>query len=194
MKHFVANLLRLFVSGFLTPRLHVPWSFRHAFMEVAVHSLKLAAFSRKRKCHLSFNTKCANMRVHAHTLTVACTFHVVTKFPVCSTNQGKKMFCIDVYNNRKKESVKWFADSEAERKDWCVILRKHAVHHDLSNGFKVTNTVIRLTHILTYMQAMIRSDGTFRCNGLQAPYLSKIARLFSVERKPTFLHDSDSQT
>ena len=36
----------------------------------------------------------------------------------------------------------FFAKTPSERDEWCRVLRKHAVHHDLGNGFKLTRKVL----------------------------------------------------
>ena len=36
----------------------------------------------------------------------------------------------------------YFAKTNEERQEWCKILRKHAVHHNLDNGFEVTRKVL----------------------------------------------------
>ena len=35
-----------------------------------------------------------------------------------------------------------FAPTDSERKEWCKLLRKHAVHHKLENGFQMTKKVL----------------------------------------------------
>lgn len=58
------------------------------------------------------------------------------------------MFAIEIHDNKSNQTVKWFAASDADRKDWAFLLRKHAIHHDISNGFKVSSTVSRGVAIL----------------------------------------------
>ena len=36
----------------------------------------------------------------------------------------------------------FFAPTNAERSEWCELLRKHSVHHNLENGFKLTQKVL----------------------------------------------------
>ena len=53
------------------------------------------------------------------------------------TIQGEKTFCIRVRNSQTGAVVQWFARTERLRREWCFLLRKHAVHHDIANGFRV---------------------------------------------------------
>ena len=64
------------------------------------------------------------------------------------TVQGEKAFCIRVRNNQSGAEVLWFARSERLRREWCFLLRKHAVHHDLANGFKASSADAHPRHRL----------------------------------------------
>mmetsp|Transcript_27274 Transcript_27274/g.67271 ORF Transcript_27274/g.67271 Transcript_27274/m.67271 type:complete len:454 (-) Transcript_27274:194-1555(-) len=93
-------------------------------------------------------------------------------------HQGKKLFCIDVFDNKKKESHKWYTDKEEERKDWCFVLRKHAVHHNINNGFKVSTTVLGTGAFSTVLLA--KDLVTFESIALK---MIKKTRLNEEERK-----------
>jgi len=70
----------------------------------------------------------------------SCTFK---PSPTDDSNQnGRMMYAIEVHNNKTKDTRKWFCPTEAERKDWSFLLRKHSVHHNIANGFKMTNQVL----------------------------------------------------
>jgi hypothetical protein len=50
---------------------------------------------------------------------------------------NERCFCISVRNNASSETHLWFAKTEQLRRQWSFLLRKHSVHHNISNGFTV---------------------------------------------------------
>ena len=68
--------------------------------------------------------------------------HLCSVFPSPELDRsigGVNCFCISVRQNRSAEIYKWFASSDHLRRQWCFLLRKHSVHHDLSNAFTVSS-------------------------------------------------------
>ncbi len=40
------------------------------------------------------------------------------------------------------KTLTYFASTDGEREQWSKLLRKHAVHHNLENGFELTKKVL----------------------------------------------------
>jgi serine/threonine protein kinase len=60
----------------------------------------------------------------------------------CPTLDSKKGFALKCIYRDGTKTFTYFAASKTERDEWCKHLRKHAVHHNLENGFEVTKKVL----------------------------------------------------
>lgn len=58
-----------------------------------------------------------------------------------SKQNGQQGFCIEI-TSRGGKNVNLYATSDAERQEWCALLRKYAVHLNIENGFQVTSKVL----------------------------------------------------
>ena len=64
---------------------------------------------------------------------------VVSPRPKLDGAKGKCLQC--VYRDGSK-TLTYFASTDGEREQWSKLLRKHAVHHNLENGFELTKKVL----------------------------------------------------
>jgi len=55
---------------------------------------------------------------------------------------GRKGYAFQCVHRHDSTTTTYFADSQEERQEWCKLLRKHAVHHNIDNGFEVTKKVL----------------------------------------------------
>ena len=70
---------------------------------------------------------------------------------------GLKGYALQCENGT--EVLTYFAKTKEERDDWCKHLRKHAVHHNLSNGFDLTKKVLGTGAYATVYLAKDRITG-----------------------------------
>jgi len=57
-------------------------------------------------------------------------------------SNGKCLICSYSGDSNSNKVLMLFAPTDSERKEWCKLLRKHAVHHNLENGFSMTKKVL----------------------------------------------------
>ena len=55
---------------------------------------------------------------------------------------GKRGFALQCVHCDGSRSATFLAARKEERDEWCKVLRKHAVHHRLENGFEMTKKVL----------------------------------------------------
>jgi len=55
---------------------------------------------------------------------------------------GSSGFALECVCRRGTKTLTYFAKTMEERDAWCKLLRKHAVHHNLENGFELTRKVL----------------------------------------------------
>ena len=59
-----------------------------------------------------------------------------------SIADGSIGFALQFVSRDGADVSTFFARTNAERQEWCDLLRKHSVHHNLENGFKATKKVL----------------------------------------------------
>jgi len=91
---------------------------------------------------------------------------------------GKKGYAFQCVHRRDSTTTTYFADSQEDRHEWCKLLRKHAVHHNIDNGFEVTKKVLGTGAYATVYLAKDR-----RSNEVVALKLITRERVVEEERK-----------
>jgi len=58
-----------------------------------------------------------------------------------TNHNGQKWYAFELVSRAGSNEV-FFAPNEADRQEWCFLLRKYAVHFDLANGYAMTAKVL----------------------------------------------------